>query len=72
MIFTWAPLVFFITYLWYLNDVETGGNTIFRDFMIQPKRGSLLVFPPMWMFPHKGEPPISGSKYIMSTYLHYK
>ena len=55
-----------------LNDVETGGNTVFKDFMIQPKKGSLLVFPPLWMFPHKGEPPISGPKYIMSTYLHYK
>ena len=62
----------YLAFLWYLNDVDTGGNTIFRDFMIQPKRGSLLVFPPMWMFPHKGDPPISGSKYIMSTYLHYK
>ena len=62
----------FLSFMWYLNDVETGGNTVFKDFMIQPKKGSLLVFPPLWMFPHKGEPPISGPKYIMSTYLHYK
>ena len=62
----------FLSFMWYLNDVETGGNTVFKDFMVQPKKGSLLVFPPLWMFPHKGEPPISGPKYIMSTYLHYK
>jgi hypothetical protein len=61
----------YLSFLWYLNDVQTGGNTLFTDFAIQPKMGSLLIFPPLWMFPHMGEPPISGSKYIMSTYLHY-
>jgi hypothetical protein len=30
------------------------------------------MFPPLWMFPHKGESPISNPKYIISTYLHYK
>jgi len=62
----------FLSFMWYLNDVETGGNTIFEDLVIQPKKGTLLVFPPLWMFPHRGEPPISGPKYIMSAYLHYK
>jgi prolyl 4-hydroxylase len=62
----------FLSFLWYLNDVEVGGNTVFKDVTIQPKKGTLIVFPPLWMFPHKGEPPISGPKYIMSAYLHYK
>ena len=62
----------YLSFMWYLNDVETGGSTIFKDLLIQPKKGSLLVFPPLWLFPHKGDPPISGPKYIMSTYLHYK
>ena len=58
----------------YLNDVDEGGETLFKsdiDFKVQPKQGRMVVFPPMWMFPHKGEKPISGSKYILSTYLHY-
>ena len=58
--------------MWYLNDVNEGGKTVFKDIEIQPKQGTLIVFPPLWMYPHKGEPPTSGSKYIMSTYLHYK
>lgn len=62
----------FLSYLWYLNDVETGGETKFQDLTVKPKTGRLIMFPPMWMFPHSGEPPISGVKYIMSAYLHYK
>ena len=62
----------FLSFMWYLNDVESGGQTIFKDVQIQPKQGTLIMFPPLWMFPHKGESPISGPKYIMSAYLHYK
>jgi len=62
----------FLTFMWYLNDVDEGGKTIFYKFNVQPKIGRLLVFPPLWMFPHKGEPPISNEKYILHTYLHYK
>ncbi len=62
----------FLAFLWYLNDVETGGNTVFKDLSISPKKGTLIMFPPLWMYPHYGEPPMSGSKYIMSAYLHYK
>jgi hypothetical protein len=58
--------------MWYLNDVESGGNTVFGDVIITPKKGTLVMFPPLWMYPHRGEPPLSGPKYIMSAYLHYK
>jgi len=62
----------FLSFLWYLNDVQEGGETIFKDIEIKPKAGALLIFPPLWMYPHRGNKPISNSKYIMSTYLHYK
>jgi hypothetical protein len=68
----YATSMRFLSFLWYLNDVESGGNTVFKDISIQPKSGTLIMFPPLWMFPHKGESPISGAKYIMSSYLHYK
>jgi hypothetical protein len=58
----------------YLNDVEEGGETEFESefgFTVKPKQGRMVVFPPMWMFPHRGKQPISNSKYILSTYLHY-
>ena len=62
----------FLSFFWYLNDVDEGGETEFSSFKIKPKQGTLVVFPPLWMFPHKGNPPISGPKYLLSTYLHYK
>ena len=61
----------FLSFMWYLNDVVEGGNTVFENVVINPKAGTLLIFPPLWMYPHSGEAPISNSKYILSTYLHY-
>jgi hypothetical protein len=61
----------FLSFLWYLNDVSSGGETVFNSLSVKPKIGSMVIFPPMWMFPHCGLAPISNSKYIMSTYLHY-
>lgn len=62
----------FLSFMWYLNDVNDGGETVFDDLIIKPKTGRMVVFPPLWMFPHVGNPPVSNSKYILSTYLHYK
>ena len=61
----------FMVFLWYLNDVEQGGETQFCDLGIKvaPRTGRLLMFPPYWMFQHAGLPPVSGDKYILSTYL---
>jgi hypothetical protein len=62
----------FLSFLFYLNDVDDGGKTCFKDLTIIPKKGKLVVFPPLWMYPHYGEEPKSNKKYILSTYLHYK
>jgi prolyl 4-hydroxylase len=58
--------------LLYLNDVEEGGETIFPNLnlIFKPTKGTLLIFPPTWMFPHIGAKPISNEKYILSTYWH--
>jgi prolyl 4-hydroxylase len=68
----------FMVVFWYLNTVEEGGYTAFdwdnddEDCVIvEPKEGTALMFPPMWMYPHKGMAPKSGPKYIVSTYAHY-
>jgi hypothetical protein len=62
----------YLSFLWYLNDVNKGGETKFINKTITPKKGNLLVFPPLWMFPHSGLVPVSEPKYIAHTYLHYK
>jgi|TARA_B110000977_G_scaffold200924_1_gene293198 hypothetical protein len=56
----------------YLNDT-TGGETVFTGMKkVSPQRGRVVVFPPMWMFPHAGLP-VTGEndKFLLSTYLHY-
>ncbi|WP_116808327.1 2OG-Fe(II) oxygenase [Steroidobacter cummioxidans] len=61
----------YLVLLWYLNDVEQGGETRFPqlDVAIPARAGRLLMFPPYWMYQHEGMPPTSGDKYIISTYL---
>jgi hypothetical protein len=61
----------YLVMLWYLNDVAEGGATRFPQLGVdvEPKAGRLLVFPPYWMYQHEGARPISGDKYILSTYL---
>lgn len=61
-----------ITYLWYLNDVEEGGETDFfgGTFNIKPEAGKLLFFPSFWSFPHRGNRPRSSDKYIITGWLY--
>lgn len=68
----------FMVVFWYLNTVEEGGYTAFdwnqddeNCAYVEAQEGSALLFPPMWMYPHKGVAPKSGPKYIVSTYAHY-
>ena len=68
----------FLVAFYYLNDVEVGGETMFMHtkdsqpkMVVKPKAGRLIVFPPLWTYPHLGAMPISGAKYIVGTYLHY-
>jgi len=62
----------FMVFLWYLNDVAEGGTTVFTSLdghAVAARQGRLLMFPPYWMYQHAGTPPVSGDKYILSTYL---
>ena len=70
----WIMLVAkrFLVFFLYLNDNE-GGLTSFPEYdtMIQPKAGTLLMFPPLWTHKHIGHKPIKKPKYIIGSYLHY-
>ncbi len=61
-----------IAFLVYLNDDFKGGETRFYNpnRTIKPKRGSVLIFPPLWTHPHAGLPVKKGKKYILTTYFH--
>jgi len=63
-----------LTFIWYLNNVEEGGETEFwSKYCIKPEAGKLVLFPACWTFPHTGKVPISNDKYIVTGWLwkHY-
>lgn len=64
----------YVSFLYYLTDVQDdSGLTRFfgcDGLTIKPKAGMVLVFPPLWMYPHQGEL-VTSEKFIMSSYLHY-
>lgn len=66
----------FLAFLWYLNTPIEGGATGFGRVADVPLltipaiRGRLLVFPPLWPWPHWGCKVAVGPKYILSGYLH--
>lgn len=63
----------YLVLLWYLNDVGEGGATQFPqlDVEVAPRAGRLLMFPPYWMYQHRGLPSPADDKYILSTYLRF-
>lgn len=60
-----------ITFLWYLNTVEDGGETEFWDsYKIKPVEGKIILFPASWAFQHRGKMPVSDNKYIITNWLY--
>ena len=57
--------------IFYLNDVEKGGETEFPllHTKIPPKAGRVLIFPTTYMYPHKANIPTSGDKLIIQGYI---
>lgn len=60
-----------VTFIFYLNTVENGGETEFMDiFKIKPEKGKLVLFPSNWTYYHRGKMPISDNKYIITGWLY--
>lgn len=61
-------------YILYLNDIEEGGETefLYLSKRIPPKKGRLLIFPPNFPWTHRGNPPLSNTKYIMTGWIEFK
>jgi hypothetical protein len=61
-------------YILYLNDVEEGGETefLYLSKRIKPKKGRLILFPPNFPWAHRGNPPLTGSKYIMTGWMEFQ
>ena len=60
------------TYIWYINTIkeEDGGWTEFVDgTKIQPKVGSILIFPATWTYVHRGYT-TKVPKYIVTGWIY--
>ena len=55
----------------YLNDVEEGGETEFLHFSkrVKPKKGRIAIWPAAFPYLHRGNPPLSGKKYILTSWM---
>jgi len=62
-----------MTFQWYLNTVEEGGETDFPEYglKVKPVAGRMVAFPPTWTHYHRALPPVSEPKYIINTWLQY-
>lgn len=62
-----------MAYTVYLNDVEEGGETEFlmQSTRIKANQGKISIFPASYTHLHRGNPPISGVKYIMTGWVEY-
>tara|TARA_Y100001951_G_scaffold80299_1_gene68248 strand:- start:331 stop:900 length:570 start_codon:yes stop_codon:yes gene_type:complete len=55
----------------YLNDDFEGGETEFlhQSLRIKPKKGQMVIFPASYTHVHRGNPPLSGKKYITTSWM---
>ncbi len=58
----------------YLNTVHEGGETEFLHLSrrVAAKAGRFVLFPASWTHLHRGNPPLSGPKYIVTSWIEAK
>jgi len=56
----------------YLNDVEEGGETefLYQHKRIKAEQGNIVLWPSQYTHLHRGNPPISNEKYILTGWFH--
>ena len=62
-----------LVWMTYLNYVDDGGATHFvhQDLDVQPQRGKTIIWPAEWTHAHQGCVLNSGSKYIITGWIHF-
>jgi hypothetical protein len=68
------PLHRVVLFMFYLNDVEEGGETEFyyQEIDLKPTQGQMVIAPATFTHTHKGGVPISGDKYILTSWILFK
>lgn len=62
-----------LSWILYLNDVEEGGETefLYQSLRFKPKTGTFILFPAHFTHTHRGNPPLSGVKYIATGWIEF-
>lgn len=57
----------------YLNDVAEGGETefLYQSKRVKPKAGTLVIWPASFTHVHRGNPPLSNTKYIVTGWVEF-
>lgn len=65
------PLHRILLFMFYLNDVEEGGETDFyyQNKSVKPKAGRMVIAPAYFTHTHRGQIPVSNDKYILTSWL---
>jgi hypothetical protein len=60
-----------LLFMFYLNDVEEGGETEFyyQQLKIKPKKGDMVIAPAYFTHTHRGCMPKSNDKYILTSWV---
>ncbi len=63
-----------LLFMYYLNDVEVGGETEFhfQHRTVRPHRGQLVIAPCGWSHTHRGNIPRSSHKYILTSWVSFQ
>ena len=60
-----------LAWMVYLNDVEEGGETefLYQQLKVKPKANTAVIWPAGFTHLHRGNPPISETKYILTGWF---
>jgi len=60
-----------LAYMVYLNDVDEGGETefLYQSKRIRPKRNTFVIWPAGFTHTHRGNPPLSNDKYVITGWI---
>ena len=60
-----------LAFMVYLNDVDEGGETefLYQSKRIQPRRNMFIIWPAGFTHTHRGNPPLSGEKYVITGWI---
>jgi len=63
-----------LVYSIYLNTVEDGGETefLYQSQRVKAVKRRICIFPASFPYVHRGNPPLSGEKYILTSWINYK